>query len=135
MNTIKINTKQPQVVSVSKVPAREETVYFKVINMVYHPETGMFEFGFKYYYLDIENEGQENEVIKEVLVPNKLMGKSFPKQEIDYVASQITPTGDTFSSTIEQYMLAGAIAIVAADTAENWGLTASDWEVTTANNE
>jgi hypothetical protein len=130
MNTIKINTKQPQVVSTSKVPAQKEIVYLEIINKVHHFADDRYEFGIRYYY-EVTEDGNT----KQIDVPDKRKGRTLTAQEVNYVAAQITPTGNNYTEIERSYTLAGAFAIVSADSAENWGLTASDWEVTTANND
>lgn len=128
MNTIKINTKQAVLVD----PARNlsAVVTLEIINRVHHFSDDRYEFGIRYYY-----EVTEDETTTQVDVPFKKHGRTLSAAEVNYVAGQITPTGDNYTEVERSYTLAGAFAIVAADSAENWGLTAKDWEVTTANNE
>ena len=120
---ITINTKQPQLVD----PARNVSavVYLEVINKVHHFEDDKFEFGIRYYY-ELTTDG----VIEQYDVPFKRKGRQLTREQVNAVAATITPTADNYVDIERQYTLNGAFAIVQADSADNWGLTANDWEVT-----
>ena len=124
---ITINTKTPQLVD----PARNlsAVVYLEIINKVHHFENDRFEFGIRYYYEVTEGEGEQAVTTRHTL-PFKRQGRQLTREQVNAVAATVTPTADNYVDVERQYVLNGAFAIVHADSAENWGLTANDWEVT-----
>lgn len=124
---ITINTKTSQLVD----PARNlsAVVYLEIINKVHHFADDRFEFGIRYYYTTTEGEGDEAVTTQHTL-QFKRQGRQLAREQINAVAATVTPTADNYVDVERQYVLNGAFAIVHADSAENWGLTANDWEVT-----
>lgn len=130
MSTIRIKTKQSQLVDTSVVPNKSATVFLEVNSESFNPNTNSLQYSIHYYYEKVVNEGELDEAVEKVTLEQKAKGKTVTEAEAIAIGESIQyPNNLNLIERRRHEILMGAFAIVVQDSDKNWGLSADDWEV------